>query len=113
MSDTSPLDALHHIAIQVQNVARAVEWYREHFRTAIIYQDNTWAMLKFRNVYLALVIPGEHPPHVALIHTEAQKFGPLTQHRDGTRSIYIADSEGNQVEIMAPPPLEPVGLRRS
>ena len=103
MIDGASLDALHHVALQVQDVARAVDWYRANFRTEVVYQDSTWAMLKFRNIHLALVIPGQHPPHIALTHPNAEKFGALTLHRDGTRSIYISDSEGNQVEIMAPP----------
>jgi hypothetical protein len=50
---------------------------------------------------LALVIPSQHPPHIAFEHPHAERFGPLKAHRDGTRSTYIADSAGNPVEVMA------------
>ena len=33
----SPLDAIHHVAIAVSNVAKAVDWYTKHFRCDIEY----------------------------------------------------------------------------
>jgi len=94
------LDALHHVAVQVQDLDRALDWYRQRFRLEVIYRDPTWALLRLANTHLALVIPAEHPPHLALSHPDAARFGTLTSHRDGTRSVYIEDSEGNTVEIM-------------
>lgn len=94
------LDALHHVAIPVQDVARAVDWYRRQFRVRVAYQDGTWALLKFANTSLALVIPGQHPPHIGVVHPDARRFGELKTHRDGTASVYLKDSEGNAVEIM-------------
>ena len=68
----------------------------------IAYVDDTCALLRFDNIYLALVIPGQHPAHIALEHEDAETFGPLVKHRDGTESIYIEDSEGNTLELMGP-----------
>jgi catechol 2,3-dioxygenase-like lactoylglutathione lyase family enzyme len=98
---SSPLDAMHHVAISVNDIAAAVDWYRQNFRCEIAYQDPTWALLTFSNMQLALVIPEQHPPHIAFSHPNAASFGPLKAHRDGTRSTYIADPAGNPVEIMA------------
>jgi hypothetical protein len=100
MSDT-PLDSLHHVAISVNDIPAAVDWYTRTFRCRVSYQDPTWAMLDFGNIKLALVIPQQHPPHVAVVHPEAEKFGTLKQHRDGTRSTYVTDPAGNAVEILA------------
>ena len=99
-ASTSQLTPLHHVAIQVRDVRRALDWYRHRFHTELIYEDPTWAMLRFHNIYLALVVPGQHPPHIAFVHPQAEHFGPLTRHRDGSESIYIEDSEGNAIEIM-------------
>lgn len=96
------LDALHHVAIQVEDIARALKWYSENFNTETVYLDETWAMLRFENIYLALVIPEQHPPHIAIEHEGAETYGPLVKHRDGTESVYINDSEGNQLEMMKP-----------
>ena len=96
------LDSLHHVAISVPDVGAAVRWYTETFRCQVVYQDETWAMLQFGNVQLALVIPAQHPPHLGFVTPEAEKHGELKTHRDGTRSIYIADPAGNPIELLAP-----------
>lgn len=49
------MDRLDHIAVQVQDVPRALEWYRSRFDVEVVYADETWAMLRFGNVDLALV----------------------------------------------------------
>ena len=99
---TQPLDSLHHIAISVNDIARAVEWYTTTFRCEIAYQDQTWAFLKFANLHLALVLPNQHPPHIAFVTPEASSWGELKTHRDGTRSVYISDDSGNVIELMDP-----------
>lgn len=99
-NSSSQLDSLHHVAIQVQDIKRALEWYTNHFKCKIQYQDHTWALLQFANTFLALVVPGEHPPHLAFTMVQAEQFGDLVTHRDGTRSVYITDSESNVVECM-------------
>lgn len=99
-SPAKSLDALHHIAIQVDEIAAAVNWYKGNFRCEVTYQDETWAMLKFANVLMALVVPGQHPPHVAFTSPHAEQFGDLRTHRDGTRSVYTSDPFNNVIEMM-------------
>jgi catechol 2,3-dioxygenase-like lactoylglutathione lyase family enzyme len=96
------LDSLHHVAIQVKDIGRALKWYTENFKSEVVYLDETWAMLRFDNLYLALVVPSQHPPHIAIEHEGAEAYGQLIKHRDGTESIYINDSEGNTIELMKP-----------
>ena len=95
------LDAIDHVAIAVSDVAAAVDWYRGQFRCEVAYQDDTWALLTFANVRLALVIPEQHPPHLGLVSPHAEDFGALKTHRDGTRSCYVKDTSGNAIEILA------------
>lgn len=90
------------MAFSVRDVREAVSWYRKTFRCEVRYQDATGALLAFQNVLLALVIPEEHPPHLALVNERAEEFGPLKPHRDGTRSTYIKDPAGNSIEVLAP-----------
>ena len=99
---TASLDSLHHIAISVPDIAKAVDWYTSTFRCEVAYQDETWAFLKFANLHLALVIPEQHPPHIAFVTPDASKYGELKAHRDGTRSLYISDVGGNAIELMDP-----------
>ncbi len=100
MKSAEHLDSLHHIAISTSNLKESLRWYREHFRCEVTYEDDTWAMLRFDNVSLALVVSEQHPPHLGFMVPEASRFGPLKTHRDGTRSTYIADPAGNVVEMV-------------
>ena len=94
-------DTLQHVAVVVPDIQQAVAWYTAKFNCTINYQDDTWALLDFANIQLALVIPGQHPAHIAFVNADAAKFGPLQRHRDGTQSIYITDPFGNAVELIA------------
>ncbi|MBL8818474.1 MAG: VOC family protein [Planctomyces sp.] len=96
------LDSLHHVAISVTDIAAAVDWYRTNFACDIAYQDPTWAFLKFANVHVALVLPNQHPPHLAFVTPRATERTDLKVHRDGTRSVYIYDPAENAVELMDP-----------
>ena len=98
------LDAIHHVAVSVSDVPAAVAWYTSKFRCTVAYQDPTWALLDFENLQLALVIPGQHPPHISIVKPEGEIAGPLTTHRDGTRSRYEHDPAGNAIELMADGP---------
>jgi catechol 2,3-dioxygenase-like lactoylglutathione lyase family enzyme len=94
------MDRLHHVAIVVPEVAAAVAWYRARFGVEIIYEDATWALLRFANIDLALVVPGQHPPHIAIERPDAAQYGELKTHRDGSASVYVDDPFGNVIEIM-------------
>jgi catechol 2,3-dioxygenase-like lactoylglutathione lyase family enzyme len=94
------LDHIHHIAIPVPNIAKALEWYTSRFNCEVEYVDETWALLEFANAKLALVLPHEHPSHFALTRPDAKKFGALVTHRDGLHSVYITDAFGNSIELL-------------
>ncbi len=100
-ADKKPtLDRLHHVAIPVPDIAKALEWYTSRFNCEVEYVDETWALLQFENAKLALVLPKQHPPHFALSRPDANKFGELVSHRDGLRSVYIKDTFGNAIEVL-------------
>ena len=103
MFTPSKLDTIHHVAIPVPNVAKAVEWYTSRFNCCVDYIDDTWALLAFANTKLALVLPHEHPSHFALTRPDANKFGDLVTHRDGLHSVYITDPFGNSIEVLEKP----------
>jgi len=94
------LDKIHHIAIQVDDIAQAVAWYQQNFNINVKYEDDTWAMLEFDNIKLALVVPYQHPYHFAVSRKDARSFGELKTHRDHTQSTHIKDPSGNVVEVM-------------
>lgn len=94
------LDVLDHVAIVVRDIKESVLWYQSKFKCSIEYEDETWAMLSFNNTKLALVISNQHPSHICVHRADAEKFGTLKPHRDGTKSVYIRDPDGNAVEVM-------------
>ncbi len=94
------LDAVHHVAIAVDNIAESVDWYTSRLKCRVGYRDETWAMLEFANIRLALIAGKTHPPHIGLMKDNAADFGTLKPHRDGTRSVYLEDPSGNWVEIL-------------
>lgn len=94
------MDTLDHVALSVPNIAAAVDWFVGQFDCQVDYQDDTWALLKFANISLALVMAAQHPPHVAVLRKDAERFGPLKPHRDGTSSAYLAGPGGNVIEVL-------------
>lgn len=100
MKKNHKLDRIHHIAIVVNDISNAINWYQSRFNTNLLYADDTWAMLDFDATQLALVKAEQHPPHFAVESQQADQYGALTRHRDGTESVYIKDSEGNDIELL-------------
>jgi len=100
---TKQLDTIHHTAIQVKDIAKAVSWYTERFTCEIEYQDESWAMLKFANTSLALVLPEQHPYHFAIMTDDLSPYGEAVPHRDGTASVYIKDADENNIEMLTLP----------
>ena len=70
----------------------------ENFNCNIKYQDNTWALLKFDNIQIALVTPGEHPPHFAVIDKKISGLDNVKTHRDGIKYFYQEDPDQNVIE---------------
>ncbi|WP_306252441.1 VOC family protein [Parvularcula sp. IMCC14364] len=94
------LDEVHHVAIQVRCIGDSMKWYKESFNCEIEYQDDSWALIKFNNMYLALVLAEQHPYHFAIVQEGIDRYGEPIPHRDGTRSVYIKDPDGNNVEML-------------
>ena len=95
------MDQIQHVALVVSNIDDAIKWYQSRFDLEVSYSDKTWALLEFSNILMALVLPNQHPPHIAIELDNPTSFGLLTHHRDGTSSTYIEDPWGNSIEIMS------------
>ena len=91
------LDHVRHLAIQMQAIEQPIAWYTTHVDGAVSYRDARWALLKFDNVSLALVLPNQHPPHFAVPREKGGSLGTPASHRSGTNSVYMQDPGGNHV----------------
>jgi|TARA_R100001509_G_C4699415_1_gene159504 YD repeat-containing protein len=93
--DKSKLDYIDHVAVQVLNIRKGISYYRKNYKCEVLHEDESWALLEFQNTKLALVLPYEHPAHFAVIDDKLE--GGVT-HRDGSRSTYVHDHQGNMIE---------------
>ncbi len=88
------MEKIDHIALVVGNIHQAVNWYTKNRDCKVNYKDESWAELQFENIKLALVLPQDHPPHIAFEDDTIKG----TEHRDGSESIYEHDTFGNIIE---------------
>ena len=61
------MKSIDHIAIVVDNIKESVAYYVVEHKARILYMDETWGLLQFKNVNLALTLEGEHPPHIGFV----------------------------------------------
>tara|TARA_E500000178_G_C16860593_1_gene679533 strand:+ start:84 stop:413 length:330 start_codon:yes stop_codon:yes gene_type:complete len=97
-----------HIAINVEDIKKSIEWYQVRLGAKIEYEDETWAMLKIGDIKLALTVSNQHPPHVAFCVKDKSEFpgplGKISAHRDGSVYQYVEDPSGNIIEYIYWPP---------
>jgi len=97
-----------HVAISVKDkdIKGTAAWYKDNMSAEILYLDETWALLKVFDLKLALVIPSQHPPHIAFNINEDQYLDFIKdnkifkKHRDGSESFYKKDISGNILEFV-------------
>jgi catechol 2,3-dioxygenase-like lactoylglutathione lyase family enzyme len=115
-----PLHRLGHVAVRVQDMARAKAFYQS-LGLRLTWDAPDWAYLQWPDTGegIALLSPGYTVagPHFAF-HFEQRaevdqvrdqlvaaghSCGPVHDHRDGTASFYMQDPEGNWLEMLYEP----------
>tara|TARA_Y100001968_G_scaffold297456_1_gene306491 strand:+ start:86562 stop:86966 length:405 start_codon:yes stop_codon:yes gene_type:complete len=112
---------LGHIAIRVKDVERAKSFYIS-LGMSVIWDDTDWCYLEAGSGKDGLALLGPDykaaGPHFAfhftnrseveLMHEQLKGSGAfvgnLHDHRDGTASFYLKDTEGNWLEMLYHPP---------
>ena len=94
------LDKIDHIAIQVKNIEESISWYESKFNCKRLYVDESWGLIQFNNIKLALVISSQHPKHFAIIDDSIYLDSESKKHRDGSVSKYIKDNDNNIIELL-------------
>jgi catechol 2,3-dioxygenase-like lactoylglutathione lyase family enzyme len=121
MLTQTKLSRLGHVAVQVQDVAKAVAFYSD-LGMEVAWQDSDWAYVKAGNDGLALLGPDyKHAgPHFGFVFHDPDEIQPyydklqaqgytaskILDHRDGTRSFYAKDPDGNLFEFLYEPAVD-------
>jgi catechol 2,3-dioxygenase-like lactoylglutathione lyase family enzyme len=123
---------LRHLALNVKDVGRAVDFYRRVFGMSITWQpdhDNVYLSSGCDNLALHRGSAGDRAAQsldhfgfvVATIeeleagYRWAQEDGldiarPLRRHRDGSVSYYVRDPDGNVIQILYEPSTSPLSF---
>jgi len=94
---------IDHVAINVGDIKKSVNWYVENMSAKVDYEDDTWAMLSIGDAKLALTVKSQHPPHVAFRVEDIKDLGEgveIRRHRDGSHYLYLEDPDGNVLEMI-------------
>ena len=94
---------IDHVAINVADIKKSVNWYVENMSAKVDYEDDTWAMLSIGDTKLALTIESQHPPHDAYCVEDIKDLGEgaeIKRHRDGSHYLYLEDPDGNVLEMI-------------
>ena len=120
LKESKGVKRIGHIALRVDNLDRAKSFYMS-LGMSLIWDDKDWSYLEAGKGKdgLALLGPGytaagphfafhfENKEEVAIIQNNLRnsgiKVGPLHEHRDGTASFYMQDTEGNWLEMLYVP----------
>ena len=94
-----------HVALISEDIKGSINWYVEKWNAEILYQDETWGLIKIGNTKIAFVTPRQHPAHVCFEIDEKFILEKLPRstfkpHRDGSSSCYIRDPDGNFLEFL-------------
>ncbi|MBV9463426.1 MAG: VOC family protein [Verrucomicrobiae bacterium] len=114
-------ERMGHVAIQVADVERAAKFYRDVLGLEPAWKvDPDWTILTCGRDDLALIRKGpnvHHPPHFGLrvaslaevdaayeaIKDKVKIVKEPKLHRDGSKSFYFDDPDGNPVEVIFDP----------
>ena len=96
---------IDHIAILVDDLIAAEDWYTKKLNGVICYRDKKYIRIKLENVYLALIDQKYYPhAHIGIIVDKIEDLpiekGEVVEHRDGTVGVYVKDPFGNYLEYI-------------
>lgn len=96
---------IDHVAILVDDLQVAEEWYCSKLKCEITYRDKKYIRLKTKNTNIALINKKfyEHA-HFAILVDKKDDLptdeGITVKHRDGTIGVYVKDPFGNYLEYI-------------
>ena len=94
-----------HIAIRVDDLKEAEEWYCEKLYGTVTFRDEKYTRIKLQNTNIALIDKKYYPwEHIAILVENKEdlphNLGETINHRDGTIGVYVKDPFGNYLEYI-------------
>ena len=94
-----------HIALLVDDLALAEQWYLEHMNAEVTFRDKKYIRLTVENTNIALIDKQFYPhAHIGLLVENIEDLptdkGEVVKHRDGTIGVYVKDPFGNYLEYI-------------
>ena len=96
---------IDHIAIKVDDLEVAEEWYCNNLAAEVTFRDEKYVRIKVENTNIALIDKKHYPwEHIAILVENKEelphKLGETIEHRDGTVGVYVKDPFGNYLEYI-------------
>ena len=94
-----------HIAILVDDLAVAEEWYTDKLSGKVTFRDPKYIRMRVSNVNIALIDKKHYPyAHFGILVEKIEdlplELGESVYHRDGTVGVYVKDPFGNYLEYI-------------
>ena len=94
-----------HIAILVDDLAVAEEWYTDKLSGKVTFRDPKYIRMRVSNVNIALIDKKHYPyAHFGILVEKIEdlplELGDAVYHRDGTVGVYVKDPFGNYLEYI-------------
>ena len=98
------MSKIDHVAILVDDLEVAEEWYLEHTEGVVTFRDEKYVRLSVDTTNIALIDSKHYPhAHIGILVEDAEDLpsnGLRVEHRDGTIGVYVKDPFGNYLEYI-------------
>ena len=99
------MSIVDHIAILVDDLDLAEEWYTDKLSAKITFRDKKYIRLSTQNTNIALIDRAHYEhAHFAILVEKIEdlplELGETVYHRDGTTGVYVKDPFGNYLEYI-------------
>ena len=99
------MSVVDHIAILVDDLDVAEEWYTEKMDGLVTFRDEKYTRIQVANTNIALIDKNHYPyAHFGILVDKKEdlpvEMGEVVYHRDGTTGVYVKDPFGNYLEYI-------------
>ena len=99
------MSVVDHIAILVDDLVAAEEWYTEKLDGKVTFRDSKYIRMSVSNTNIDLKEKKHYPyAHFAILVDKIEdlplELGETVYHRDGTTGVYVKDPFGNYLEYI-------------